>query len=799
MTNYPSIDLFYGDVGFTSDYSNVLQFDSASDRDTYFDNLEHINIPSTNMNRLSISNKSVKVAFDTTTNLGNLENINYCIIHTNLYGDEVVKEKDEYAFIIDYDVISSNENLTVVEFFYLLDVWQNFQFDFELKECNVDRCHCDRWSRNGSPVFRVCDDLYNSVSVVENKSDLKPTVENIYVNCIQQASGQILGTATNVGAKILWALMVVYTTQGNNPDRYVFTLFPITINPYDGEGNQGINYNIRNIRIPYAFNRSTSSVSFYPSLRDIENGNINQIVTSMFGSGSKIVNIQYLTDAPFKIKPAGGSSFTDTIFNYIYYGDDNYNNNTYMSIGLSVTGVSIPYLKNDLTTGTETASFELIALNEDMVMAVTEGNYYVDLPDDIVFPRVGTANENYEPMLFKSPIRKRYLMTKDGSNRMEIPDNFVNLITKKINAKVYASLNPTSAGELISLVDALVGNAGSFTSLLTAGLYSSVGFDGTVVNDVYMQYCINQRDTDRKMMMVNMATGGISDAGSTSISAGIGYRSNMERAELADISARLSPMEAMQQKDMYTKYAKQAAGMSVAGGMLQYGANALGTYMAQGAREVGIMNTPGSIVSASSIIAYINHTKDTKYWKDVVTVKCDDTTYQKYVNTFKKFGYHIGAVITPNIKSRKYFDYIKTNGAIITGSVNQSILNKIATIFDKGVTIWHMDNNDADSLYDYTNENIERDLIPSTYYVGNIVQGTEVTNFIAFTMHDNFVLHDRLIMQYSTNVDTELVDPDGNASTLTPTNSIINLIFERTGSYTLYFNNRQWGRSFTVV
>lgn len=42
-------------------------------------------------------------------------------------------------------------------------------------------------------------------------------------------------------------------------------------------------------------------------------------------------------------------------------------------------------------------------------------------------------------------------------------------------------------------------------------------------------------------------------------------------------------------------------------------------------------------------------------------------------------------------RSRYYFNYIKTIGCNITGDIPRKYLNKLKSIFDNGVTLWHAD------------------------------------------------------------------------------------------------------------
>lgn len=59
---------------------------------------------------------------------------------------------------------------------------------------------------------------------------------------------------------------------------------------------------------------------------------------------------------------------------------------------------------------------------------------------------------------------------------------------------------------------------------------------------------------------------------------------------------------------------------------------------------------------------------------------------------FDKFGYTTNRVKQPNISGRRYWNYVKTKGAIITGKVPNVYANKICKIFDHGITFWKSGN-----------------------------------------------------------------------------------------------------------
>ena len=62
-------------------------------------------------------------------------------------------------------------------------------------------------------------------------------------------------------------------------------------------------------------------------------------------------------------------------------------------------------------------------------------------------------------------------------------------------------------------------------------------------------------------------------------------------------------------------------------------------------------------------------------------------------NYFKRFGYAINDYRPININTRKYYNFVKTSVCNVTGQrVPHKYLEEIKEIFNKGVTIWHVDN-----------------------------------------------------------------------------------------------------------
>ena len=66
--------------------------------------------------------------------------------------------------------------------------------------------------------------------------------------------------------------------------------------------------------------------------------------------------------------------------------------------------------------------------------------------------------------------------------------------------------------------------------------------------------------------------------------------------------------------------------------------------------------------------------------------------YKKLGDYFALFGYKQYKILTPNIRNRYYYNYIKTVGANLkSNQIPRNHFEQLKAIFDNGVTIWHID------------------------------------------------------------------------------------------------------------
>ena len=695
MTTPYYVDLFYEDIGFTNDYSNVLQFNSKEEREAYFDNIAHYRMENTEFNNMNIEGNSVKLAFYDLQSV-DLDEINYIRIATKLYGTTNTIDTLEYGFIIDYSVISSAENCTVVEFVFEKDIWMNYQFNFNLKECNVERSHMDRWDIDGkviynTPSYDSVDSYMKKLKSIEDKKE-----EHIYID----ASGNT--RKINYG---IVCIAYMFGDAENHNEHMQFIYFPVDLDTETRE--------ISGFLADYTYNGTTINIKIkYPSLQSVLDGTY---VVKMGLTPSRVKNAFIICDtilAPNRLT----------------------NLTVHAIVGIS-TEVDITGIGN--LVGKDSGYVQVIFSYPNplrLVSATTEVYGYCTTQDDAPYPWnddyeitidlskpvMPTDGDNYsythEPMMYKSPVMKRYISSFDGSTFMNIPDVKLNLGNGESNKlRTIAFIDYANGGVVVSVNPENIEDKELASNNIVANSVFIPAIQCDILNNAWEDYVNTTRNMDRQAMWLNIATAGLADVGSTGISAGIGYRANMERANIANIQrsqldGRTRPARALKQtENMYAGYAKQAAAMSIVGGIAQFGAGALGSYFGQEIKESAVKNTPGTLTKIGNLgsIIYTGFSCNL----EIVEMICDDVSFKKYEDIFKKFGYAICGVITPNIKSRKYFNYIKTNGAILTGNVNQAILANLAVLFDKGMTIWHMDYTTKETIYDYTKENIERSLI----------------------------------------------------------------------------------------
>lgn len=112
--------------------------------------------------------------------------------------------------------------------------------------------------------------------------------------------------------------------------------------------------------------------------------------------------------------------------------------------------------------------------------------------------------------------------------------------------------------------------------------------------------------------------------------------------------------------------------------------------------EIYSSNSP--FVQAASAIGAKN------YIMQYVAVNKDEI-----INLFKVYGYKVDKFTKINIKSRFWFNYIKTIQCNIESKLTNEIINNIKEIYNNGITFWHY-NKAVYKWLDYECNNIERSI-----------------------------------------------------------------------------------------
>lgn len=120
-----------------------------------------------------------------------------------------------------------------------------------------------------------------------------------------------------------------------------------------------------------------------------------------------------------------------------------------------------------------------------------------------------------------------------------------------------------------------------------------------------------------------------------------------------------------------------------------------------------LINSPSSLKTAGNDAVYNMMINDRKI--DLIEYAVTDPYMERIDNHFKRFGYAYNDWDTPNVRTRKYFNYIKTSVCNIasTSTIPLEYLEEIKDIFNSGITFWHKDRGARILNYNVKNEVVE--------------------------------------------------------------------------------------------
>ena len=117
------------------------------------------------------------------------------------------------------------------------------------------------------------------------------------------------------------------------------------------------------------------------------------------------------------------------------------------------------------------------------------------------------------------------------------------------------------------------------------------------------------------------------------------------------------------------------------------------------AKTTDLLNTPNSIKTTGNDTLFNLVNSNRKI--DIIEFALDFRYKHRIYDYFVKYGYKVNKWEKINVNSRRYFNFIKTNTCNIVGEeIPHEYLEEIKDIFNRGVTIWHVDN--GASVGDYS-------------------------------------------------------------------------------------------------
>lgn len=184
--------------------------------------------------------------------------------------------------------------------------------------------------------------------------------------------------------------------------------------------------------------------------------------------------------------------------------------------------------------------------------------------------------------------------------------------------------------------------------------------------------------------------------------------------------------------DVYTTYLQQNKASMISGLAIGAASTVAGLAIGAATGGVGLAVSAGAVGSQiGSVVQLMARLQDMKELPDTMRNAGNNIDFslvdqntgvyldeyrvaQEYKEQiwhfFQMFGYKVCRVESPSLKSRWYYNYIKTVGANVIASIPSEFTKELRELYDNGLTLWHYHPNDWQPL-NYNYENVERSLM----------------------------------------------------------------------------------------
>lgn len=523
------------------------------------------------------------------------------------------------------NVIYINPNTSLIKF--VIDEWQTWYFDLTFRPTFIERKHCKRWNSDGTPVINTVPEGldYGSEYVVKDHDDYN---NDLYWICFVTS---LVGSDFS-GAGLLNSIDV--------PTMLEIFYLPI----YKTTSNTIIDSEYNGVSL-------TSPMRFLTLFREDDN-----LV-------NKLVSCFLVSEPPFE---------------YTYKVVDN-------TIDI-------------ITYGNTDELIKILDSNGNTHNAIAYTSRAVPNRINRSFSKYGALKNNItESKLLMYPYSYVQLVDGQGNNFIIKPE-YVNSSTINIMTFTSAGLNSKQAHIVQDYRQQNV-NLNACRWELQNGIINGMPNNITIVDDytgAYLQGNANTIETNISNVQLQADT-------NNQIA-----RNNM-KANLH--SGIMNSTGNLVNSTMMGGLQDGGAGALIgsASGMVQGATNYASNYI-QGKTYVENTELQGNVTMEKTIASAMAKIEDAERVADNVSLQGGDVyfTFQnqfsgyclvykqisdEYITIledyFQKYGYKVNVVETPNLHTRQSWDYIRTVGCNVIGSINADSLEKIRTIFDNGVTIWH--------------------------------------------------------------------------------------------------------------
>ena len=309
------------------------------------------------------------------------------------------------------------------------------------------------------------------------------------------------------------------------------------------------------------------------------------------------------------------------------------------------------------------------------------------------FQRVSTKSWTNESKIYQYPYHfvtiNDYINTPLITKNYLIPDRY----SKQVDVYVYQPISMT--GGYTIYIPFYKGDANQGAN---EGILASAGLDLPTSSSEYAQFMatsksqfIAQQEASYRNGWVQIGRGALSLATGT-LQAGLGAVAMTASGGTATMMGAGTMVGA----------GLLTAGQGIAD-MIQANVSEYNRIEQAQAMASDLLNAPRNVTMSSSDILISLARNKGQICANRYMV--DEYYRNKLADYWSLYGYKQNKLMLPDLRSRKYFNYVKTIGANIEGyNMDKSELETIKAIFDAGVRFWHQKNG---PMHQYCYDNVE--------------------------------------------------------------------------------------------